>query len=292
MVLVTGAAGKTGRAVVRALVARGMHVRALIRRDVQELVVRADGAGEVVVGDLRDEASVGRAVRGASAVYHICPNVQPDEVAIGRRILAAARAGRIERFVYHSVLHPQTQAMPHHWQKLLVEESIVESNLAYTILQPASYMQNVLAGLDRIAQEGRYAVPYAPDTRLGMVDLDDVAAAAAVVLDGSANAGAAHYGATYELAGGEVLTQIEIAAVLTRVLGCSVAIEQVPADVWAAGARRSGLGTYQVETLLMMFRYYERNGFWGSPNVLTWLLGRPPATFETVARRTLTHGTA
>jgi len=287
MVLVTGAAGKTGRAVVRALVARGMRVRALVRRDAQEPVVRADGAGEVVVGDLRDAASVGRAMRGAAAVYHICPNVQPDEVAIGRQILAAARADRIERFVYHSVLHPQTQAMPHHWQKLLVEESIVESNLAYTILQPASYMQNVLAGLDRIAQEGRYAVPYAPRTRLGMVDLDDVAAAAAVVLGGSA-----HAGATYELAGGEVLTQIEIAAILTRVLGRPVASEQVPTEAWAARARGSGLGAYQIETLLAMFRYYERNGFWGSPNVLTWLLGRPPATFETVARRTLTHGTA
>lgn len=287
MVLVTGAAGKTGRAVVRALVARGMRVRALVRRDAQEPVVRAYGAGEVVVGDLRDEASVRRAVRGAAAVYHICPNVQPDEVTIGRQILAAARADRVERFAYHSVLHPQTQAMPHHWQKLLVEESIVESDLAYTIFQPASYMQNVLAGLDRIAQEGRYAVPYAPHTRLGMVDLDDVAAAAAVVMGGSA-----HAGATYELAGGEVLTQIDIAAILTRVLGRPVAIEQVHADAWAAGARSSGLGAYQIEALLAMFRYYEQNGFWGNPNVLTWLLGRPPATFETVARRARAHGTA
>ncbi len=292
MVLVTGAAGKTGRAVVRALVARGMRVRALVRRDAQEPVVRADGAGDVVIGDLRDEALVGRAVRGTAAVYHICPNVQPDEVAIGRQILAAARAERVERFAYHSVLHPQTQAMPHHWQKLLVEESIVESDLAYTILQPASYMQNVLAGLDRIAQEGRYAVPSAPHTRLGMVDLDDVAAAAAVVMGGSAHAGAAHSGATYELAGGEVLTQIEIADILTRVLGRPVAIEQVHADAWAAGARSSGLGAYQIEALLAMFRYYEQNGLWGNPNVLTWLLGRPPAMFETVARRTRAHGTA
>jgi hypothetical protein len=89
-----------------------------------------------------------------------------------------------------------------------------------------------------------------------------------------------------------VLTQIEIAAILTRVLGRPVATEQVPTDVWAARARGSGLGAYQIETLLAMFRYYEWNGFWGSPNVLTWLLGRPPATFEAVARRTLTHGTA
>ena len=226
-------------------------------------------------------------MRGAAAVYHICPNVQPDEVIISRQMLGAALAAGVERFVYHSVLHPQTQAMPHHWQKLLVEEALVESNLSHTILQPASYMQNVLAGLGRIAQEGRYAVPYAPHTRLGMVDLDDVAAAAAIVMGGPA-----HAGATYELAGGEVLTQTEIVAILTRVIGRAVRIEHVPADTWAAGARAAGMGAYQIETLVAMFRYYEQHGFWGSPNVLTWLLGRPPATFETVARRTLAHGTA
>lgn len=286
MVLVTGAAGKTGRAVIRALVARGVRARALVRRDEQRLAVEADGSGEVVVGDLRDDAAVAGAMRGVAAVYHICPNVQPDEEGIGRRVLAAARAAGVERFVYHSVLHPQTRAMPHHWQKLLVEEAILESGLAFTILQPASYMQNVTAGWRQIARDGRYAVPYGPRARLGMVDLDDAAEAAAVVLTGGA-----HAGATYELAGGEVLTPTEIAGILARVLGRPVRVDHLSPGEWAARARDAGLGAYQVQTLQAMFRYYDRHGLWGNPNVLAWLLGRPPATLETVARRVFADGT-
>jgi hypothetical protein len=48
---------------------------------------------------------------------------------------------------------------------------------------------------------------------------------------------------------------------------------------WEQGARASGLGDYQVETLIKMFRYYQRHGFAGNPRVLGWLLGRPPTTF-------------
>ena len=57
---------------------------------------------------------------------------------------AARRAG-IRHLVYHSVLHPQVEAMPHHWQKMRVEEQLFAAGLPYTILQPAAYMQNVLA---------------------------------------------------------------------------------------------------------------------------------------------------
>jgi len=287
MVLVTGAAGKTGRAVVRALAARGLPVRALVRRDAQASIIQSEGAVEVVAGDLRDEDAAGRAVGGVACVYHICPNVHPDEVAIGQRVLAACRTARVDRFVYHSVLHPQTQAMPHHWQKLLVEECIVESGLAFTILQPASYMQNVLADPGRIIREGCCSVPYAPHTRVGMVDLDDVAGAAAMVV-----ADPSHTGATYELSGGEILTPRDIAVILTRVLGRSVRVEHVPTDAWAARARAAGMPEYQVATLTTMFRYYEQHGFWGNAHALTWLLGRPPATFETAARRILSHATA
>lgn len=287
MVLVTGAAGKTGRAVIRALTARGVRVRALVRGDAQIPVVRSEGAVEVVAGDLRNDDAVARAVGGVVGVYHICPNVHPDELAIGQRVLAACRGARVDRLVYHSVMHPQTQAMPHHWQKLLVEERILESGLAYTILQPASYMQNVFGDLGRIVREGCYSVPYAPETRLGMVDLDDVAAAAAIVL-----ADAAHVGATYELAGGEVLTPGDVAVILTRVLGRPVRVEHVAVEAWAARARASGMSDYHVATLTAMFRYYERYGFWGNATILTSLLGRAPATFEPAARRIFEHATA
>ena len=283
MVLVTGAAGKTGRAVIRALAARGEVVRALVHRPQQAPIAMDAGAGDVVAGDMRDQAVMDRAAGAASqvrAIYHICPNMSPDELSIGEVAVRAARAAGVEHFVYHSVLHPQTEAMPHHWQKLRTEELLFETGLPYTILQPAAYMQNILAYWDRIVQDGVYAVPHATETHLSMVDLEDVAEAAAIVLTERG-----HAGATYELVGVDVLSPAGVAEVLAQQLSRPVHAQAVDLEVWEQGARASGLGDYQVEALLQMFRYYERHGFWGNPHVLTWLLRRPPTTFARFARR-------
>ncbi len=279
MILVSGAAGKTGRAIIRALAARGQTVRGLVRRPEQVELVEGIGAREAVIGDMRYRAAMEQAVRGVRAVYHICPNVSPDEVAIGRIVIAAARSAGVERFCYHSVLHPQVEAMPHHWLKMRVEEQLFESGLAYTILQPVAYMQNVLAQWEHILERGVYPVPYPAQTRLGMVDLEDVAEAAAIVLTEEG-----HAGAIYELAG-ETLSQVAVAAVLSERLGRPVRVEVVALDAWERRARAAGLGEYQVATLLKMFRYYERCGFWGNPRVLGWLLGRAPARFVDFVER-------
>lgn len=280
MIVVTGAAGKTGQAVIRALVERGVAVRAFVYRDEQAARVKELGAQEVVAGDMRDAATYERALRNARAVYHICPNVSPDEDAIGRTAIEAARVNGVSRFVYHSVLHPQVEAMPHHWLKLRVEEMLFASGLDFTIVQPAAYMQNILAGWRAIAEQGVYRVPYPVDTRLGMVDLEDVAAVAAAVLteDG-------HTGATYELAGPDDLTQIEVAAILSEGLGRPVRAQQMPVAEWVEGARAGGLGDYQIDTLVKMFRYYEQHGFGGNPQVLRWLLRREPTPFRAFVAR-------
>jgi len=279
-ILVTGAAGKTGRAVIQALGKRGQTVRALVHRPEQAQQAEQQGAHDVVAGDMRAAATWERAIQGVRAVYHICPNVSPDEVTIGQTAIVAARAAGVERFVYHSVLHPQIETMPHHWLKLRVEELLFASGLAYTILQPAAYMQNVLAQWERITTQGVYPVPYPVETRLGMVDLADVAEVAATVLTEPS-----HLGATYELAGPEALTQIEVAAILAQQLGRPVRLEVIPLAAWEANARAAGLGEYQVTTLLKMFRYYAAYGFSGNAHVLGWLLRRPPTTFAVFVER-------
>jgi uncharacterized protein YbjT (DUF2867 family) len=287
MTLVTGAAGKTGRAIVRALAARGQQVRALLRRAEQVEALKAVGAREMVVGDVRDETMLRAAMIGARSVYHICPNVHPDEVAIGQAAIAAARESGAGRFVFHSVLHPQTEAMPHHWNKLRVEEALFESGLNYTIVQPAAYMQNMLAEWESIAERGVYRVPYSVDAPFSLVDLEDVAEAAARVLTE-----AGHIGATYELAGADALTPVSMAETLSTVLGRPVRAEQESIDAWADRAKASGLGSYAAETLAKMFRYYDRHGLRGNPRVLTLLLGRQPTRFESFVRRLATEGSA
>ena len=274
-ILLTGAAGKTGRAILTALHLQGAAVRAWARRPEQVDEMLALGASDVVAGDLLDARTARRAVEGATAIYHICPNMHPEEVRIGRILIDAARRADVHRFVYHSVLHPQTEAMPHHWNKLRVEEMLFESGLSFTIMQPTAYMQNLLAYRRAVVEEGRFALPYRPESRISLVDLADVAEAAARVL-----LEPGHEYAIYELVGTQPLSQYEVAEAMSAHLGREVRVEQTPIAVWREQARRSGLSAYAIDALTNMFRYYDAFGLPGNPRVLTWLLARAPATLD------------
>jgi len=134
MILVTGAAGKSGNAVVKALAAKRAQVRAFIRNPSHAGPLLALGAAEVSFGSFEDARALAQAAAGAQAIYHICPNVSRDEVAYARAVAAAARTQGVKRFVYHSVLHPQIEAMPHHWQKMRVEEMLFVAGFDLTVL--------------------------------------------------------------------------------------------------------------------------------------------------------------
>ena len=157
MILVTGAAGKTGKAVVEALAKKGAGVRAMVRRSEHFAALKAVGATECVTASFEDEKALRRAGDGVRAVYHICPNVSREEVTYARAVAAAVQARGVKRFVYHSVLHPQIEAMPHHWRKMRAEEMLFATGLDLTILQPTAYMQNILGALPGII--GRRRVP-------------------------------------------------------------------------------------------------------------------------------------
>lgn len=282
MILVTGAAGKTGRAVLQSLRSKGEIVGALVHSMEQKEIVSSLGVRDVVIGDMNSTATMERAVQGVRAVYHICPNVSPDEVAIGQAAIKAARKAGVEHFVFHSVLKPGTEAMPHHWNKLRVEEQLIQSALPYTILQPAAYMQNILVHWESIINEGIFPVPYPADTRLSLVDLQDVAQAAVKVLTEPG-----HNFSTYELVGVEGLSQTAIADILSQELARPVKVSLVPLAIWQDQARKRGLGDYQIETLLSMFHFYHRYNFLGNPQVLRWLLDRPPSSFSAFVKRTI-----
>ena len=193
------------------------------------------GAVDVVAGDLRSREHLQLAVDGVAAIHHICPNMRADEVSIAQLVVRSAQIAGCRRFVYHSVLHPQTEEMPHHWQKLRVEELLLRSGLDVTILQPAAYMQNLLAYWPAIARRRRAAHALrACDACLSLVDLEDVATVAAEVLTDDR-----HTGATYELVGTAPLDQHAVAALCTAVLGRPVAPRSSRA---ASGRERAGRG--------------------------------------------------
>jgi NAD(P)H dehydrogenase (quinone) len=271
MILVTGAAGKTGQAVIKALAAKSARVRAFVRRPEQVAAVKALGAAEVNLGAFEDADALSRAVAGTRAIYHVCPNVSRDEVNIARAVAAAAQQHKVRRFVFHSVLHPQIEAMPHHWNKMRAEELLLAADFDLTILQPTAYMQNILGAWHGIIEDGVLRIPYPAQTRLSLVDLDDVAEVAARVLTE-----VGHNGATYELAGTAPLSQIEVATAIGTVLGRDIRVEVEAVEAWESRVRAAGMGDHERATLAAMFRYYARHGLAGNSNKLRWLLGRAP----------------
>lgn len=286
MILITGAGGKTGRALIRALL-NVESVCALVHREEQIPVLKSLGAEKIILGDMRDDDAIRFVMQGVRSVYHICPNMNPDEVVIGKLVIGEASKVGVEHFVYHSVLHPQTEKMTHHWQKLRVEEMIFESSLPFTILQPAPYMQNLLAGWKSIIDEGVLRVPYSVNSKFSFVDLEDIAEAAKIVLTEPS-----HVNAIYELAGTLPMSHMEVAEIFGHVLNRDVQAVKLEIRDWRLRAEQNTMSKYTVENLIRMFEYYDQWGLVGNPNVLRWLLKRDPASLKSFVQKALKEGGA
>lgn len=278
MILITGAGGKTGRSLIKAL-SKVESVCAFVHREEHVSVAKALGAEKVIVGDMGAEAAIHSAIQDVRAVYHICPNMDPDEIGIGNLVIAAARGAGIEHFVYHSILHPQTEKMNHHWQKLRVEEMLFQSGLPFTILQPALYMQNLSASWKSILEDGVLRVPYSVSSKFSFVDLEDVAEAAKIVLTQPD-----HINAIYELVGTLPTSHVEVAEIFGLVLNRDVRAEKEEISDWRLRAK--GISKYAVENLIRMFEYYDQWGLVGNRNALKWLLKREPTSLEMFIERT------
>ena len=294
MILLTGASGKTGKVLVKTL-SKIESVCAFVYREEHISVLKKSGADKVIVGDMRDESAIRLALDGVSSVYHICPNMNPDEFEVGRLMITEARKADVGHFAYHSVLHPQTEKMSHHWQKLRVEGMIFESELPFTILQPAPYMQNLLAGWKSMIEEGVLRVPYSVHSKFSFVDLEDVAQAAKIVLTEPG-----HMNVVYELAGTNPMSHVEAAEILSRALNRDVRAEQEEIRDWkhsaststptnGGSAQREG---YVIENLVRMFEYYDQWGLVGNPNVLRRILKREPTSLESFVDRIVEENNA
>jgi uncharacterized protein YbjT (DUF2867 family) len=268
VIVVTAAAGQTGAAVVGALWSRGLRVRGVVSgaRERPELTALA---ADVVAADLRDPASVETVLDGAEALYVIWPNFDPDEANGVPALLAAARRAGVGRVVYHSVLRPQARSMPHHAAKDRVEEALDISGLAWRVLQPCAYADNLDGRLPDAAATGLFRSPWGLATAQSLVDVRDVADAAVALLteDGLD-------GGTFEAVGPEPLTAPRIAELMAHRLGREVtAVDAVPDGPVPPAS------DYAAHCSRLMFDHYRAHGFTGSPRVLEALLGRPARTF-------------
>lgn len=285
MILVTAANGNQGKLLIPRLLAAGAEVRACVRSEESREVLRHAGVREVVVGDLAESKFLSRAVEGVASIYHVGPTLHPREREIGLAMVDAARASGVKHFVMSSVLHAITTDLVQHEIKRDIEEHLLSSRLEFTILQPANYM---LAHRLRPAfDQGIFRLSWSLDRYQSMVALDDVAEVVAEVLTSPEK----HFGATYELVSPGRYTAHDLAAIIAKITGRPIAVEEIDCDTFLKQVLGDAkLFPYQAEVMRAISARYSSHDFVGNPNVLTWLLGRQPTTFEQFVRNELeTH---
>ncbi|WP_346674006.1 NmrA/HSCARG family protein [Nannocystis sp. SCPEA4] len=245
-VLVTGATGRQGGAVARALLARGVPVRTLVR-DVEAAGARAlrELGATLVRGDFDEPASLRAAFAGARAVFSVqMPNLKhlegDDEQRQGRNLVEAAQAAGVPQFVHTSVSgageyqrrqpgwgSPESNA--HYWEsKAYIEELVRNAGFrSFTLLKPSFFMENFVRPSFLFANfvEDRLLTVLQPDTVLSMVALQDIGAAAAAAFADPVG----WNGVELELAG-DRLSMREIAAVLSEALGIHIEAPSLTAD--------------------------------------------------------------
>ena len=251
--LVTGATGRQGGAMICHMLGKGWTLRALTRspnsRAAQELTRQGV---EVVQGDLEDPASLERATRGVHGVYSVQDFWSVGakrEVAQGKNLAEAAKKAGVEHFVYSSVGGAERNSGIDHWEsKWEIEKHIRKVGLPATILRPAAFMENYYIDQVEIGiLKGKLADPIRADKPYQTIASEDIGAFAALAFERASE----FIGLELEIAGSE-LTNPEAAQVFSRVLGKPVKFRKLPMPMV-----RLVLG----KEFYQMFHWFNEAGF-------------------------------
>jgi uncharacterized protein YbjT (DUF2867 family) len=272
MILVT-TAGKVGSEAVLLLRQRELPVRVLARTP-EKAKPMADAGAEIAAGDLDAPASIDAAMAGITTVVLVSPGVPAQELNV---IHSAARAGAEHIIKVTSNASADSPIARRRWQSE-IEAGLKASGLAHTLLRSNAFMQNVLALAPAIANTSSFGSS-AGKGRVGMIDARDVAAVAAEI----AASPAQHAGMTHWLTGPELISNYDVAAVLSRLLGRPITYRELSFQDDKDTMIRAGVPEPVAEMNAQAFSMIAAgDAEWVAENVRS-LLGRPPRSFEQFA---------
>jgi uncharacterized protein YbjT (DUF2867 family) len=264
VILVVGATGNVGGAVVRELALAGSEVRAVVRQPERANV---PAGVEAVAGDLADVATLRPSLDGVDAAflmsgYHGIDDLVPEMPAAGveRVVLlssSAAPSGDLSNAVarYH----------------IMSEQVVRDAGVAWTFLQPNSFMTNTFQWIPQLRTGDLVRAPFA-NVAVATIDPADIAAVAARAL-----VSADLEGKSLRLSGPEALRPADRVRILAAALGRDLQFEAVPDDV----ARREMTESMPVEYVDAFFRFFV-DGVIDETTVhptVREVLGRAPRSF-------------
>lgn len=269
MILITGASGNAGGAVLHEVLKSGSGVRALYRSK-EDAAKAPQGATAVIA----DKQSLRRALEGVDTVYLVCSPARVSRA--GKQHVGCLPRSR--RQTRRAELRARSRRLPkivsHRHRK--VEDKLKASGMAYTILRPNGFMQNLIAYFaPSIRAQGAF-YQSTGNAKISHIDLRDIAAAAGRILLSTSH----HAGKIYELNGPEALSYAEVAEKISKATGRKVQYVDIPPDAQRKALLDMSMPDFLVTALLELQEYYAAGKASKVDGTLESLINRAPTKMD------------
>jgi uncharacterized protein YbjT (DUF2867 family)/predicted SnoaL-like aldol condensation-catalyzing enzyme len=272
MLLITGASGSVGSAVLAAAAKTGAKHRALFRRPPAAGDLPA--GTEVVLGDFAEPAGLAGALSGVDSVFLVCAPI-PDLVHLEINMIEACKAAGVRKIVLNSALGAGRYQKSFPALHRQVENHLLGSGIAYCILRPDTFMQNMVAYFaPGIRAEGKFyaAMGEAP---VHFIDVRDIAEVAVQALTTEK-----HDQHIYELHGPDGLTYGEVADRISLLTGVEAGFVDIPREAQQRAMQGAGMPDWQITAILDLQEYYTGSDKATPTDLTRQILGRKPRTVD------------
>jgi uncharacterized protein YbjT (DUF2867 family) len=273
MILITGASGNAGGAVLHEVLKSGGGVRAMVRSQADTAKVPQGAAA--VIADFANQQSLRRALDGVDTVYLVCSPVR-ELVELESNMIDACREAGVKHIVLNSALGAGdfSKSFPSWHRK--VEDKLKASGIGYTFLRPNGFMQNLIVYFaPSIRADGAF-YQSTGTTKISHLDLRDIAVAAARILRSPSQ----HAGKIYELNGPEALSYAEVAEKISKATGRNVQYVDIPRDAQRKALLDMGMSDFMVTALLELQEYYASGKASRVDGTLESLIHHAPTTMD------------
>jgi uncharacterized protein YbjT (DUF2867 family) len=276
MILVTGATGTNGRALVHELNKRGVPFRAMVHNGNRRNLL--PHGVNIVQADFAKPDTLARALDAVDHAFLVSPSSE-HSAELEKNFITAAQAAGVAHIVKLSVLGADLQSpCRFHRSHRDVELELENSGMGWTSLRPNLFMQTTLIYKPAIVSQSAIFAPVG-NSRISIVDVRDIAAVAAVALTE-----AGHDGRNYVITGPAALTYTDVARQLSEALGKEVRYVDVPYSAARHAMLRMGVSRWQVEGIVELNEMYKRGEAVDVTNTVRSVAKKEPVTFAEFAR--------
>jgi uncharacterized protein YbjT (DUF2867 family) len=272
MILITGASGSVGKAVLQEAIRQQSKVRAMYRSMAE--AVKAPSGCEPVLADYSDKPSLRKALDGVTSVYIVCSPI-PQLVELESNMLDASKEAGVKHVVLNSAMGAGDYGKTFPSWHRKVEDKLKTTGMSYTILRPNGFLQNIVTyHAPSIRAQGAFYAAMG-DAKVSYLDVGDIAVVAVKALRGGA-----HAGKTYELNGTEAISNQGIAKRISTVIGRTVNYVDIPESAQREAMLGLAMPEWQVTALLELQQYYRQGGGGKTDGLLQGLIERAPVTLD------------